>query len=123
MFYRQPSNLNGAHKFLKERLEKEDSIIYIAYINDVAVGFTQLYPLFSSVTMGPMYMLNDLFIHTEYRNKTIGTALINKAKTLCRENHYKELIIQTEVTNPAQHLYKREGFVKDKDLSFFWKHG
>ena len=121
VFYRQASNIKDVRVFLKERLTKQDSVIYIAYIEHIAVGFTQLYFLLSSVTMTPMYMLNDLFIHSDYRNKSIGTALINKAKVLCKGKGYKGLIIQTEKTNPAQHLYEREGFIKDEDLTFFWK--
>ena len=120
MFYKQASNQNTVRQFLNERLTKQDSVIYIAYINKVAVGFTQLYFLFSSVSMKPMYLLNDLYIDANYRNKSIGTALINKAKTLCKQKEYKGLIIQTENNNPAQHLYQREGFIKDTDLSFFW---
>ena len=121
VFYRQPSNLEAARDFLKERLTKQDSVIYIAYINDVAVGFTQLYFLFSSVSMQPMYLLNDLYTDSNCRNKSIGTALINKAKAICKQKGYKGIIIQTEKINPAQHLYQREGFVLDQDLSFFWK--
>ena len=120
IFYRQESNLEGVKSFLSELFLKQDSIIFIAYINNVAVGFTQLYTLLSSVSMRPMFVLNDLYIDSNYRNKQIGTALINKAKTICNENGYKGLIIQTEQTNPAQHLYQGLGFVKDKDLSFFW---
>ncbi|NMH89472.1 GNAT family N-acetyltransferase [Flavivirga algicola] len=121
VFYRQTSNLNSVKAFLKDRLTKQDSVIYIAYINDIAVGFTQLYFLFSSVSMKPMYVLNDLYIDANFRSKNIGTILINKAKALCKEKGYKGLIIQTEPTNPAQHLYQRLGFIKDKDLTFFWK--
>lgn len=121
VFYKQPPNIKDVRTFLKERLTKQDSVIYIAYIDNVAVGFTQLYFLFSSVSMKPMYLLNDLYIHSNYRNRNIGTKLINEAKALCIEKGYKGLIIQTEKTNPAQHLYQREGFVKDEDLSFFWK--
>ncbi|GAA4885745.1 hypothetical protein GCM10023311_05690 [Flaviramulus aquimarinus] len=66
-----------------------------------------------------MYVLNDLYLNAHFRNKNIGAALINKAKALCKEKGYKGLIIQTEKTNPAQHLYQREGFVLDEDLSFF----
>ena len=120
-FYRQPTDIKRVQSFLKERLTKKDSVIFIAYIDDVPVGFAQLYFLFSSVSMLPMYLLNDLYIDSNYRNKSIGTALINKAKALCREKNYKGLIIQTENNNPAQHLYQREGFVLDEDLSFFWK--
>ena len=120
VFYRQESDILAAKEFLKARLENGDSIIYIAFIDDVAVGFTQLYPLFSSVSMEPMYILNDLYIDSNHRSKNIGTSLIDKAKSLCEEKKYKGLIIQTETTNPAQHLYQRLGFVKDQDLMFFW---
>lgn len=120
VFYRQESDILAAKEFLKVRLENGDSIIYIAFIDDVAVGFTQLYPLFSSVSMEPMYILNDLYIDSNHRSKNIGTSLIDKAKSLCEEKKYKGLIIQTETTNPAQHLYQRLGFVKDQDLMFFW---
>lgn len=121
IFYRQESNTNAVKAFLDERLTKKDSVIYIAYINDVAVGFTQLYFLYSSVSMKPMYLLNDLYINSNYRNKKIGTSLINQAKLRCKEKNYKGIIIQTENTNPAQFLYQREGFIKDTDLTFFWK--
>lgn len=121
VFYRQASDQKSVHEFLKERLTKQDSVIYIAYINSIPVGFTQLYFLFSSVSMKLMYVLNDLYIDTHYRNRSIGTALINKAKALCKEKGFKGLMIQTENNNPAQHLYQREGFILDEDLSFFWK--
>ena len=121
VFYRQPTNQEAVRDFLKERLANKDSIIFIAYIDEVPVGFTQLYFLFSSVSMKSVLLLNDLYIDSNYRNKSIGTSLINKAKTLSKEKNYKGIIIQTEKTNPAQHLYQREGFVLDTDLSFFWE--
>ncbi|MCL6295994.1 GNAT family N-acetyltransferase [Jejuia spongiicola] len=120
VFYRQESNKTAVKTFLKERLTKKDSVIYLAYINETPVGFTQLYFLYSSVSMKPMFILNDLYIDKNYRGKSIGASLINKAKDLCRQKQYKGIIIQTENTNPAQHLYQREGFVKDTDLTFFW---
>ncbi len=120
MFYRQDSNLEKAKSFLKERITNKESTIYIAYINDKAIGFTQLYPLFSSVSMQPIYMLNDLFVDSNYRNKGVGNILIQAAKNLCIKNNNKGLSIQTAFDNPAQHLYERLGFKKDTDLQFFW---
>ena len=120
IFYKQESDIEAVKLFLKERLTKQDSVIYVAYIDNIAVGFTQLYFLLSSVSMKPMFLLNDLYIDQKYRGKSIGTSLINKAKILCKEKGYKGIIIQTEQTNPAQHLYQRVGFVKDTDLTFFW---
>ncbi len=120
MFYKQSSNPEKACAFLTNRIKNNESIIYIAYIDNKAVGFTQLYPLFSSVSMEPMYLLNDLFVDGNIRNKGVGQQLIQAAKNLCIEKGYKGLGIQTEVTNPAQHLYERVGFVKDPDLHLFW---
>jgi ribosomal protein S18 acetylase RimI-like enzyme len=120
VFYKQDSDIEAAKSFLLNRLKQKDSVIYLAYINDKAVGFTQLYPLFSSVSMQPMYVLNDLFVDSNYRRKGIGEALINKAKAFSKEKQLKGLAIQTAYNNPAQHLYERVGFKKDTDLQFFW---
>ena len=120
IFYKQESDYTKAKTFLTDRIQNNQSIIYIAYDEEHAVGFTQLYPLFSSVSMQPMYLLNDLFVEGNYRNKGVGNLLINKAKQMCQEHNYKGLAIQTESHNPAQHLYKRLGFIKDPDLHFFW---
>ena len=120
VFYKQVSNLEATKKFLTERLQNDDSVIYIMYVDNVAVGFTQLYPLWSSVSMQPMYLLNDLYVNSNYRGKGIGEALINKAKQLCKDENNKGMAIQTAFDNPAQNLYKRLGFKKDSDLHFFW---
>jgi len=131
VFYRKTTDLEGARAFLSQRLTKKDSIIYIAFAKPVlsiaevadsaiAVGFTQLYPIFSSVSMEPMYILNDLFIAPDYRGQGIGQSLIATVKDLCRKEHQKGIVIQTEATNPAQHLYERLRFKKDPDLHYFW---
>ena len=121
MFYKQISDYMSAQKFLTERIKNNQSVIFIAYEEENAVGFTQLFPLFSSVSMEPMYLLNDLFIEDNYRNQGIGKLLIDEAKKLCQNLNYKGLAIQTASDNPAQHLYERLGFEKDPDLHFFWR--
>ena len=120
IFYRQESDKKAAKDFLYKRLTKNDTIIYIAYIDKKAVGFTHLFPSFSSVSMQPLYILNDLYVDKEFRNKGIGVALLCKAKELCKEKNYKGLALQTERSNPAQYLYESLGWKKDKDLQYFW---
>ena len=120
IFYRQQSDFVGARDFLKARIESNESIIYVAYIESDAIGFVQLFPIFSSVSMEPMYLLNDLFVEENYRGSGIGTALINAAKDLCRAQGMKGLALQTEVDNPAQKLYEALDFKKDPDLHYFW---
>ena len=120
VFYRKPSEKDAAKQFLFERLKNKESIIFLAFENGEAVGFTQLYPSFSSVSMQPVYILNDLYVTKEYRKQGIGVALLNKAKQLCRNSNYKGLSLQTETTNPAQYLYESLGWEKDPDLQYFW---
>ena len=120
IFYKQDSDIISAKQFLKERILNNESIIYVAYLEKEAVGFTQLYPLFSSVSMKSMYLLNDLYVKSNYRGKGIGEALINKAKTLCVAQQNKGLALQTAADNPAQKLYERLGFIKDHDLYYYW---
>ena len=120
VFYRQQSDKETAKQFLFERLKNNESIIFLALVDNEAVGFTQLYPNFSSVSMQPMYILNDLYVDEYHRKQGVGVALLNKAKELCRSNKYKGLGLQTETTNPAQHLYESLGWKKDPDLQYFW---
>lgn len=119
-FYKQQSNLEGAKAFIKERLTKQDTIIFVAYEDDKAVGFTHLFHSFTSISMCPMYILNDLFVDANYRKQGIGVALLNKAKEQCKQDNYKFIALQTETNNPARHLYKSMGWKKDKDLHFLW---
>ncbi|MGM5471010.1 GNAT family N-acetyltransferase [Flavobacteriaceae bacterium LMO-SS05] len=120
MFYNQDSDLESSKHFLKDRILNNESVIFIAYLNQEAVGFTQLYHLFSSVSMKPLYLLNDLYVKSNYRGKKIGEALINKAKALCEERQNKGLALQTATDNPAQKLYERLGFIRDPDLFYYW---
>lgn len=120
VFYRQTSDPLAAEKFLSQRIHKNDSTIFIAYINNIPAGFTQLYFSFSSVSMRPILILNDLFVSPDFRSKNIGSSLINEAKNLCVELNCKGIGIQTEKNNKAQELYKHLGFEPDTDLQFFW---
>ena len=121
LFYRASANPDRARQFLSDRIHNNESIIFLAMVNDEAVGFTQLYPSFSSVSMQRSYILNDLFVDERYRKQGIGVALLNKAKQLCRDNSFKGLALETETSNPAQRLYESLGWVKNSDLQYFWK--
>jgi len=122
-FYKQASDLQGARTFITERITHNESTILLAFHNreeTMAIGFTQVYPLFSSVTMERMMLLNDLFIAPAYRGKGIGTLLINDVKKLCQSTNQKGIVLQTKTSNPAQELYERLEFNKDPDLHYFW---
>lgn len=122
VFYMQESDLAEAEKFLKERLNKKDSIILIA-LDEVGkgLGFIQLYPTFSSVSMQPFYILNDLFVFAKIRGKGIGESLLKMAQELAKVNGWKGLALETKTDNPAQKLYERLGWERTTDFyHYFW---
>jgi GNAT superfamily N-acetyltransferase len=117
-FYKKTPNLEGACSFLRERLERDESVIFLALLDDVPVGFTQLYPLFSSGSMGRIWLLNDLYVAADGRKHGVGAALLERARQHGVETGALRLMLQTAFDNfPAQRLYERMGWQRD---TVFW---
>ena len=113
MFYEQPFEPGEATLFLKERLSKEESIVFIAIENDHYTGFIQLYPSFSSVGMKKIWILNDLFVSADHRKKGIGQLLINHVLAYYKETGRKKVVLSTAYDNlNAQKLYEKLGFTR-----------
>jgi ribosomal protein S18 acetylase RimI-like enzyme len=124
IFYGQASDLSKATAFLKERITKEQSVIFLALTDGNPSGFTQLYTSFSSVSMQPLLILNDLYVDAKYRNMGIGSELLNHAKNYCKKLKYKGLSLETAIDNPAQKLYEKLDWKKDTDcFHYFWTAG
>lgn len=112
-FYKQASDLKG-QRLLKARLENDESIILIAEENGEFIGFTQLYPTFSSVAMKRIYILNDLFVTPHARTKGAGGQLLSAAKNFAAENGANRLSLQTEHHNrTARSLYEQNGYEEE----------
>jgi len=113
-FYRQPSDLEGARTFLQTRLEHNELVIFLALQEQKAIGFTQLYPSFSSAAMARIFVLNDLFVTPHARRRGAASALLDAAAEYGRRAGAIRLVLSTEVTNTAaQALYERTGWVRD----------
>lgn len=72
VFYKMPSSLAAVKNFISARLVQKDTLIFIAYTENHAVGFMQIYRSFSSIAMQPIWILNDLYVESLYRR--IGCA-------------------------------------------------
>ena len=119
VFYRKESDINAAKGFLKERLEQKDSVIFVAEANGELLGFTQLYPLFSSTRMKKLWLLNDLFVAAAHRGKGISKGLIDQAKSLCKESGACGMFLETEISNEIGNaLYPRTGFSLNEGSNF-----
>lgn len=126
VFYKQPSDLDASRNFIRERLTNDESIIALAIPSDQeetagsdvrGLGFTQLYPSFSSTTMKRLWILNDLFVAPEARKHGLGGALLDWAKDFALERGAKCLKLATQVENvTAQSVYHSHGYVRDTEF-------
>jgi GNAT superfamily N-acetyltransferase len=114
-FYEQVSDLVAARNFLRARFEHGQSVILLAESQGQAVGFTQLYPSFSSVSMARVFVLNDLFVAPTARRLGVGEALLTAAADHARQLGAVRLSLTTDVQNlPAQALYESMGWARDQ---------
>ena len=117
-FYGKPADLELARRFLHERLQQQDSVVLFAIDEEGrGIGFTQLYPLFSSVRAARTYLLNDLFVAPEARRAGIAVALLREAAELARAMGAVGMSLSTAHTNtPAQRLYESLGWKRDEQF-------
>jgi ribosomal protein S18 acetylase RimI-like enzyme len=117
-FYGKPSDLPGARAFLAARMAQQQSVILLAHAeSEAALGFTQLYPLFSSVRMVRTYLLNDLFVAPSARRRGVAAALLHEAAAQARALGAASLSLSTALDNaPAQALYEQLGWQRDRQF-------
>ncbi len=117
MFYQQESNLEGAKAYIKERIERKDSVIFVVKDKQNYVGFTQLYPTFSSISLKRAWILNDLYVDTKARKQGVGEMLLHKAKEYAMETGAKSITLETAPDNySAQRLYEKNGYKRDSQF-------
>jgi len=110
-FYHQPSDLELARRFIGERLEREESVLFLAETGGNAVGFIQLYPAFSSVSARRIWILNDLFVAPAGRRRGVGRRLMEAVAVWAGDDGAARLVLETMPDNrPAQALYEELGW-------------
>lgn len=119
-FYNKGSDIESAKLFLADRMNNNESKIFIAFEGEEVVGFIQLYPLFSSTRMKRFWILNDLFVSSRWRGKGFSKALIEEAKELCYQTDACGMLLETSVINEIGNiLYPSMGFVLRDDANFY----
>lgn len=125
IFYKKPSAIDLAKNFIQSRLDNNESVIYVATVKDgdklIPVGFTQLYPKFSSGRAIKIWVLNDLYVESEYRKQGIGESLIHTVLEYAKADGASFVELSTAVDNfTAQSLYESIGFKRQgPDTEFY----
>jgi ribosomal protein S18 acetylase RimI-like enzyme len=117
-FYGQPADVERARDFLAERFRHHESLILLARDeHSEGLGFTQLYPLFSSVRTVRTWLLNDLFVVSAARRQGVAAALLTAAAEHARALGAASLSLSTALDNaPAQALYESLGWQRDRQF-------
>jgi len=106
-----------ARSFLEERIARHESVIFVARLHGLAIGFTQLYSCFASVSLERMFVLYDLFVAPQARRCGAAAALLRAAVDYAAGQGAGQLMLQTGIANlAAQRLYEREGWVRDNEF-------
>ena len=119
-FYDYPGDVEAARAFLRERLERDEAVVFLASQGSEAIGFTLLYPGFSSLSLARNHLLNDLFVVPGGRKKGVGASLIQAAIAHARMVGAKSLSLSTARTNTtAQSLYAALGWQRDDHYLYY----
>jgi len=120
IFYKQQSDIDSSRAFLKKRMKRKESVIFVAEDRNELIGFTQLFPIFSSVSMKRTWLLNDLYVNERSRGIGVAAKLLDAAKEFGAETNSKWLLLQTAADNfAAQKVYEKNGWIRETD--FFYR--
>lgn len=120
-FYGQQSDVDVARTFLAERIKRRESVILLARESALPlhtpVGFVQLYPAFTSVSVGRLWILNDLFVTPSARRKGVAMALMAAAGRHARRTKAVRIELTTAHDNArARRLYETLGYLEEREF-------
>jgi ribosomal protein S18 acetylase RimI-like enzyme len=122
-FYKQSPDLPLARRFIQDRLQQNESVVFVAETEARKVaGFCQLYPTFCSVRAAPTYVLYDLFVSPEARGTGAGRALMQAAEAHARKTGAARMELSTARNNTvAQSLYESLAWARDDAFFVYGK--
>ena len=120
-YFGQQKDPAAVEQFLFEKFEHLESVIFIAQLQEEVVGFAQLYPVFSSLTLQRVWLLNDFFIAEEFRGSGVGTQLFAKVKEFTLLTKSKGIELSVEHSNKkAWAFWEKQGFQLDEDFRYYF---
>jgi len=119
-FYGELPYPDSSRKFLETRLRRKESVIYLALADDddsKLLGFCQLYPSYSSLSLKRVWILNDIYVAEDARRQLVADRLLQTAKKMAKETNAVRMRVATSRDNEvAQKVYESIGFVEDEQF-------
>ena len=119
-FQKQPSDLRAAQAFLLDRINREESVVFVCFEDSVPVGFGQIFPSFSSVSLSRIFILNDLFVKQTSRGKGVASLILSEIEAFAWSLGSARISLNVAINNPsAKALYERIGWKRDDQYFMF----
>ncbi|KFE57310.1 GNAT family N-acetyltransferase [Pseudomonas syringae] len=116
-FYGELPYPDSSREFLEKRLTRDESVIYLAMpIDDdkKVLGFCQLYPSYSSLSLKRVWILNDIYVAEDARRQLVADRLMRAAKKMAKDTQAVRMRVSTSANNQvAQKVYESIGFRED----------
>ncbi|HEY3674687.1 MAG TPA: GNAT family N-acetyltransferase [Candidatus Tumulicola sp.] len=119
-FFTGKSDSAGSHAFLSDRLRRQESVVFAAFEGESALGFAQLYPMFSSWYVSRQWFLSDLFVVPDSRRAGIARRLLDACAAFARETKARSILVEMPFSEPHLiQLYEAVGYGPDKDFALY----
>ena len=116
-FYGELPYPDSSRDFLEKCLTRDESVIYLAMpIDDdkKVLGFCQLYPSYSSLSLKRVWILNDIYVAEDARRQLVADHLMRAAKKMAKDTQAVRMRVSTSANNEvAQKVYESIGFRED----------
>jgi ribosomal protein S18 acetylase RimI-like enzyme len=114
-FYEQQHDASRERAFIEDQLKNGTSIVFLAFDEaGSAIGFTQLFPTFSTVHLSPAFVLEDIFVAPDARRTGIATKLLEAAVRFACQSDASGMFLETAMDNTtAQRVYERNGWTRE----------
>ncbi|AJQ49263.1 MULTISPECIES: GNAT family N-acetyltransferase [Pseudomonas] len=122
-FYGQLPYPDSSRSFLEKRLKRDESVIYLALPDDddsKLMGFCQLYPSYSSLSLKRVWILNDIYVAEDSRRMLVADHLMREAKKMAKETNAVRMRVSTSANNEVAHkTYESIGFREDTEFKSY----
>jgi ribosomal protein S18 acetylase RimI-like enzyme len=119
-FQGRASDLPAARAFLQARFQHGESVVFIARQGQVAVGFAQLYPSYSSVSLARVLILNDLYVQESARRQGAASRLLAAVEGYAASLGAVRITLNVARNNEqGQALYEARGWSRDEQFYMY----
>jgi GNAT superfamily N-acetyltransferase len=120
IFYGERAEEERAAEFIRDRVLHSSGRYFLAWHEQLAIGFMHLMPSTNTLAMRPIWFLEDLFVDPSARNQGVASALLIYAESFARSTGAERLTLATAHDNrAAQHIYKKLGYVREEHFLYF----